>query len=657
MPWHVAKSDTCPESKPWAVILDADDSTVACHETKEDAEAQMAALYASEEQRQEIYICECLECGEIVETEEHCVDIKCPKCGGEMRRQDRPGEGREMRRMTIIQRLADQIKSLFDKALEDEGESGRERAWDGAASRWDSTESYCAACLIDVNSAAGRTEKAQTHCMLPVKNPGSDAYDFQGIMAAAGGHGVSQVKRPDDVPAENWGKAVKSAANTIISQYKAHDETAPDSVYQAADKEPPEDRDRAIAMSRISEQIWGLLEERDGWAWPMDIYLDGADLYALVAEEGKLYRVALAVQDETVSMGDWVQVSEVHQPVGRTQVYRQADGASRWVGISATAVLNRVGEIDSKALFDSFIRQAEETGEYPRRDFFHLGEAAEIGQADLLARDGAVLVTSGTFNDTPLATAVCRAIQANAEQWGDSISYEPTSPPTMVEVAEDVSIPVYSAGTLCYISTLPEARAASLFTMNRVQEVTRMRDEVLEALRGLTEYGLTDEEIEKIVGTVDGTNRAIKEGNLIIRADEQAADESVPDSTPVERTVELDEAAITAIAGQVVESEVIVGLGEKLDKAMAEIAGLREELAQEREQGKQRSVAMDKRLRALEKDEDAKKEEWQADVPRRQKTRVTYRPRQANVKGDDEAQESLADRAAAVLAKAPKARH
>jgi hypothetical protein len=48
LPWHVGTSDECPESKPYAVIKDADGEVEGCHETREKAEAQMAALYASE---------------------------------------------------------------------------------------------------------------------------------------------------------------------------------------------------------------------------------------------------------------------------------------------------------------------------------------------------------------------------------------------------------------------------------------------------------------------------------------------------------------------------------------------------------------------------------------------------------------------------------
>ena len=47
------------------------------------------------EEKQEEYECECLACGEVVKTTEHCRDIKCPKCGGEMRRKERPGVGKE----------------------------------------------------------------------------------------------------------------------------------------------------------------------------------------------------------------------------------------------------------------------------------------------------------------------------------------------------------------------------------------------------------------------------------------------------------------------------------------------------------------------------------------------------------------------------------
>lgn len=37
--------------------------------------------------------CECLDCGHKIKTEEHCDEVECPKCGGDMRRAGRPGPG------------------------------------------------------------------------------------------------------------------------------------------------------------------------------------------------------------------------------------------------------------------------------------------------------------------------------------------------------------------------------------------------------------------------------------------------------------------------------------------------------------------------------------------------------------------------------------
>jgi|SRR5947207_1347276 len=48
MPWHVIESSSCPASKSWAVIKDADGTVEGCHPTKAAAQKQMAALYANE---------------------------------------------------------------------------------------------------------------------------------------------------------------------------------------------------------------------------------------------------------------------------------------------------------------------------------------------------------------------------------------------------------------------------------------------------------------------------------------------------------------------------------------------------------------------------------------------------------------------------------
>lgn len=45
--------------------------------------------------KQELYDCECIECGFKVQSAQHCKDIICPQCGGQMRRAERPGPGQD----------------------------------------------------------------------------------------------------------------------------------------------------------------------------------------------------------------------------------------------------------------------------------------------------------------------------------------------------------------------------------------------------------------------------------------------------------------------------------------------------------------------------------------------------------------------------------
>ena len=128
--------------------------------------------------------------------------------------------------------------------------------WDGSASNYKDTNSFCAACLIDVNT--GDT-KDQAHCMLPVREQGdgSDVYVKQAVHACAGGHGLSQVKKPDDVSDADWNAATKKAANEIIKAYGEMDEQAPDAIYMAAGKEVPQIVEEATSYSVVPETTPG----------------------------------------------------------------------------------------------------------------------------------------------------------------------------------------------------------------------------------------------------------------------------------------------------------------------------------------------------------------------------------------------------------------
>ena len=69
-------------------------------------------------EKQEKYECECLDCSHVLKTEEHCKDIKCPKCGGEMRRKSRPGVGKGIRitlgkTWFLFQNIGDALTEAF----------------------------------------------------------------------------------------------------------------------------------------------------------------------------------------------------------------------------------------------------------------------------------------------------------------------------------------------------------------------------------------------------------------------------------------------------------------------------------------------------------------------------------------------------------------
>lgn len=70
------------------------------------------------------YTCECIKCGHTIETNKHCNDIKCPKCGGQMRRKERPGPGRNQSDMAnhnifaLIAQLETQFWVMEPRALQ-----------------------------------------------------------------------------------------------------------------------------------------------------------------------------------------------------------------------------------------------------------------------------------------------------------------------------------------------------------------------------------------------------------------------------------------------------------------------------------------------------------------------------------------------------------
>lgn len=398
--------------------------------------------------------------------------------------------------------------------------------------------------------------------------------------------------------------------------------------------EPP---DRAVSAMRIHEQLWATLDSAfpGEWPWLTDFFVDDdGSMFAVFASDGKLFRVGFTVENDEVQLGERQQVSETFTPVTSTRIIRQADGRHRWFSISATAVLNRVAEIDSRDLFDSFVAHSEETGEYPFRCFCHRGEQFRTGQADFLARDGDCYITSGLFDDSELAQMEIAARQKDPTFWGDSIGYNPTSEPEMVRINE-VEIPVYRQGVNSEISTLPEGMAAAWFTTGSIMEVQMERNMGDLEFKAFTKLFDNDESKATawLEENVDAANRAIKDREMVTRDAGDDDNDAEPTADPVEsQVIELDDDMVSTIAGQVATSEALAALVEPLQASITALTATVEELSRNvGVQGNKRErahSALVERLEVLETEETAKKSAWIKDLPARatQAIRITHRP-------------------------------
>lgn len=89
-----------------------------------------------------------------------------------------------------------------------------EAPWDGSASRWDTAEAYCSACLVDDNPSG--QDPVKSMCHLPVKEP-SGALSRAGVHAAAARLSGTQISPADK----------KKAARKLLGYYRQLDEDPP----------------------------------------------------------------------------------------------------------------------------------------------------------------------------------------------------------------------------------------------------------------------------------------------------------------------------------------------------------------------------------------------------------------------------------------------
>jgi len=334
----------------------------------------------------------------------------------------------------------------------------------------------------------------------------------------------------------------------------------------------------------------------------------------------------------------------------RDVIERQTDGRHRLFSVSAISALNRVGEIDSRKLFDSFIEHWQETGEAPLRDFMHLGPLSDhfrTGDVDFMARDGNVFVTSTLFRDTPLAQAEVHSRQQNPEYWGDSIYYSPGTEPEVIEV-DGEEVRVYNEGKLRFVSTVPEELAAShLTTSVQFQEVGRMWDNLSEHTRNELVSLLGEDSAKQLwIDAIDPINRQIEEEDMVTRSTEEDTPE--PESTEVEGEVfevEFDEEMMAEIVNRVSASMDFAELLAPLTESVNALQATVEQLASDIEHTKVERDALQIKIDELGRTDEEKLIELVDDFPRKRRVNVAFRPREEAGKGD----ENFTDRADAAL--------
>lgn len=410
--------------------------------------------------------------------------------------------------------------------------------------------------------------------------------------------------------------------------------------------EPLVEVERALMFDQVAQQLEAWTYAELGRPWFMTFYLERGQLYGLFNDHGQLSRAGIDVDSDgqTLIVGNMEPVIHEFSPIARSGFYtiRQADGRTRFFMIAGTAIINRVGEIDSTKLYDDMIRRAEETDFYPKLDFYHLGEADpsfEFGQFDYLAREGVVYVGSGLFEvGHPLTVATERALKQQPEEWGASIEYYRPQNRGIeyVDLGNGLEIAAYTEGLNTRISLLPESAAAAWFTGMNLEK-RNMDERKMKALRDL--FGDDEKGFNAFVAQLTNVNQEVRDQGLVFRTADQpavatpATEQPVATEQPAAQTtqdtvVELDDeamAAIVRIARAQFESEVMTAVTANLNTVTATLTKLME--------GQTALLAsfngMQERITTLEQDDETKQRTWLNDLPARAQggTRVTYRPR------------------------------
>lgn len=305
-------------------------------------------------------------------------------------------------------------------------------------------------------------------------------------------------------------------------------------------------------------------DQFDGWHYMRDMFVDNSgDMFAITISDGKMFRfpVTLNERDEP-TIGEPAQVTMTFTPVERAaMVYRNASGQYEALAILNTAVLNKDGEIDSTALFDTFVDRFQ-GGE--RVNFHHLD--IEFGTLRHIYRSGVNLWGHFEFDDSDMGRAVAESLATDETgEWGISIEflYEPDEM-EFIQV-NGMAVPVYNSGTLHRASVLKSRKACAWFTAIpsvATKERAAMNQQIKSDFVDLVGQDLANK-AEEMDDSIN--NRAVQE-NMVRR------EESTDAPTTDPQTIEVDAPLLAAMTESVTASEPWQGLTQTVNDISAQFA-------------------------------------------------------------------------------------
>jgi hypothetical protein len=412
--------------------------------------------------------------------------------------------------------------------------------------------------------------------------------------------------------------------------------------------------ERTIALGQIWAQVSSHINALDPedwnlWHWLQDLYFDAGQLFAITISAGRLYRWPVAVDGDSVTVGEplavQVQFTESSESESTQRLRQALRGGSlvrqtsdgRWIGCSilCTATVNKMGILDSRKLFDSFVARFQGDGsEYI--NLLHLGgEHSRIGVLRHIWREDKLLVGLYEFTQGDPVAEACAGTLATDEEgfWGGSIEFQHYGEPLLVEVADGIKLPTTHDGQLLGYSIARNQDCAAWYTGNLVMERSMTDKDRAIALEMLGDEALVDELASRLgeanrtlAGAITYTTRPAGEEHAGEAKDGDATE--APASADLPLVYELEPEALEQLADQVAQHRTVSGRFEALNQALeTRVSVVLERLEALTADLESRAATLNERLARLEQDDQQRYRQYDLEKPKQPVVKFGVRPR------------------------------